>query len=318
MLRAARSGRYPTWFAYLLVGLASVFAGRIVEQITGKAQVSDLTLSWMLAAVVVAMSVMRQGEEQEPPAAGPPRRGRTSGAAQVNGLRVGAATVVALAAFVFWVPAVFAYVNSAIVAAEARSAGEAGQEERAFDLLTEARNLAPSAPINHLGLGQGLFDAGSRQEDSEQKVRLLEAAYQEVQVVLARNPLDQRAWELAGEVQREAALVRPERTDEAIHPSLVRVELLPGFWQARLALALSYVRLGLFEDGLEAVAVAKELSISGGVDSADHRLHYVEAIALQGLGRTDEAIAAAQRSIAARPNAAAQGLLQQLTGQSSS
>ena len=319
MLRAARSGRYPTWFAYVIVGLASVFAGRIVEQITGKAQVSDLTLSWMLAAVVVAMSVMRLGEEQEAPAAGPPRRRRRSAAVQVNGLRVVSATAVALAALVFWVPAVFAHVNAAIVAAEAKSAGEAGQLERAYDLLTKARDLAPSAPKSHLRLGGGLFDAASREEDPEQKVKLLEGAYQEAQAVLARNPLDHRARNLVGEVQRELAVVRPERTDEAIHDSLVRVELLPGFWQPQSALAWSYVRLGLFEDGLEAVAVAKELITSGGAGSAAaHRTHYVEAVALQGLGRRAEAITAAQRSMAAQPNALAEELLQQLTGQSSS
>ena len=318
MLRAARSGRYPTWFAYLLVGLASAFAGRIVEQITGRAQVSDLTLSWVLAAVVVAMSVMRPGTEQEAPAAGPPRRGRTSRATQVSGLRIGAATAVALAALVFWVPAVLVYVNSAIVGAEGKSAWEAGQQKRALDLFTEARDRALSAPIHHWLLGQGLFIAGRSEEDPERKVNWFEAAYQEAQAVLARDPLDLRAWHLAREVHRELAVVRPERTDEAIHDSLVLVQLLPGFWQAQSDLAWSYVRLGLFDDGLEAVAVAKEGAISGGAGPAAHRVYFVEAVALQGLGRRVEAIAAAQRSMAAQPNASAEELLQQLTGQSSS
>ena len=317
MLRAARGGRHPTWFAYVLVGLASVFFGRIVEQITGRAQVSDLTLSWMLAAVVVAMSVMRPDQEQEVPAARAPRPRRRP-RARVNGLRLGAAAAVASAVLVLWLPAVFAHANAAITAADARSAGQAGQGERAFDLLTEARDLAPSASTIHLGLGQGLLDAGSRQEDPEQKAGLLEQAYQEAQAVLERNPLNQRAWQLAGEVQRELARVRPERTDEAIHDNQVRVALLPGFWQARAGLAWAYVELELFEDGLAAVAVAKELAVSGSAGSAAHFVHYLEALALQGLGRRAEAIAAAQRSMAARPNTAAEALLQELTGQSSS
>ena len=65
MLTVARSGRHPTWFVYILVGLGSALVGRIVEQMVGKALVSDLTLSWTLAAVVVAMSVMNPGREME-------------------------------------------------------------------------------------------------------------------------------------------------------------------------------------------------------------------------------------------------------------
>ena len=96
-----------------------------------------------------------------------------------------------------------------------------------------------------------------------------------------------------------------ERTDEAIHDNPVLTDLMPGFWQAQMALAWAYVRLDVFQEGL-AAAAAKELIGARNSSPNSHIVHYVEAVALQGLGRRAEAIAAAQRSLAARPNIGAQ------------
>lgn len=244
-------------------------------------------------------------------------RRRTSAVAAVNVPRLGLATVVALAALVFWVLAVFGHVSSAIVAAEAKSAADAGQSLRAIDLYSAARDLDPSAAINHLDLGQALFTAGRRQADPQEQQRLLEAAYQEIQAVLARNPLDARAWARGGEIQTELSLVRREPMDDAVRDNLVLTALLPGMWQAQVALALSYVRLGRFQEGLEAVEVAKELSATSSNKPEIYFIHYVEAAALRGLGRREEAIAAALRSMAAQSNAASQRLIEQLTDESS-
>ena len=75
---------------------------------------------------------------------------------------------------------------------------------------------------------------------------------------------------------------------------------------------------GPLEAGLEAVGLAKELSSTNSSGQDIHLVYYVEAVALQGLGRRAEAIVAAQQSMAAQPNASARHLLQQLTGESSS
>ena len=89
----------------------------------------------------------------------------------------------------------------------------------------------------------------------------------------------------------------------------VLVTLRPGFWQDRIALAWSYIRLGEDEKGLEIVAVTKQL---GEGASQSHLVPYVEAVALRNLGRTEEAIEAAVRSMGIRPSAAAQQLLRDL------
>ena len=95
------------------------------------------------------------------------------------------------------------------------------------------------------------------------------------------------------------------------------VQLMPGFWQAHAALAWAYVRLGGYGEGLQASARAIELSAAAG-PLATHLLPYVEALALQGLGRTDEAIEAATRSLALRASTPAYELLQQLRSTSAS
>ncbi len=87
---------------------------------------------------------------------------------------------------------------------------------------------------------------------------------------------------------------------------------MPGFWQAQVALAWSYARPGRERESLEAVGLAKELSSTKSSGQDIHLVHYVEAVALQGLGRRAEAIVAAQ------PSASARQFLQQLTGESPS
>ncbi len=92
----------------------------------------------------------------------------------------------------------------------------------------------------------------------------------------------------------------------------ILVHLLPGFWQSRLELAWAYARLGKYEEGLEAVGLSKELAARAGITPDTSVLHYVRALALQGLGRIDEAIAEADQSNQIRPTTLTRELLQQL------
>ena len=147
MLRTARAGAYPEWFTLLLVGLGAALTGRVIEQIPGKAQISDLALSWMLAGVIVAMSTMRFDRGEAPVA--PPRRARRVRrlqAAPFNPLRVVAAAVGALLILAFWVQGVLVYPFSARVAAQAKDAAAAGETQRAIDLYTAAATSLPTYP----------------------------------------------------------------------------------------------------------------------------------------------------------------------------
>ena len=313
MVRAARGGAYPEWFVLLAVGLSAALVGRVIEQIPGKAQISDLTLSWLLAAVVVAMSTMRFDDEPTP--AGPqrrPRRRRDPRGARYSPLRVAGAAAATLVLIGFWVQAVVVYPVSARVGARATEAAKAGDSQGALDLYIEARNIAPDLPVNRMRLSQALFGAAGRATD-EDRSSLVEQAYEEMQAVLQRNPLDHRAWSRAGEYLRELSAdsdaVSPA---DGVRDSQILVQLMPGFWQPQMALAWSYVRLGAYEEGLRAVARAKALAATTGRDDAQ-LVHYVEAVALENLGRIDEAVVAAELATRPRSYPPADQLLARLT-----
>ena len=313
MVRAARAGAYPEWFALLAVGLSASLVGRVIEQIPGKAQISDLALSWMLAAVVIAMSTMRFGEAEAAPAR-PPRRARSRPrGSSSNPVRVAGAAAVVVAVVVVWSVSVVPSVVSARVGLLADRATGAGEVQRGLDLYERARDIAPDLAVNRLRLGQVLYAASGRVAD-EDRAEAIQKAYAEVRAVLDRNPLDHRAWSRAGEYLRELAVatggVPPA---EAVRDTEVLVQLMPGFWQAHAALAWSYVRIGEYERALQVADDAKALSLTTTVYADTHLLYYVYAVAYEGLGRTEDAIKAARTSIRRRPNTAAQQLLERLT-----
>ena len=310
MARAARAGLYPEWFALLAVGLSAALVGRAIEQIPGKAQISDLALSWMLAAVVVAMSAMRFDEAHEAPKR-PGRRTRRR-ADSSNPLRVAGAAVVVVAVIAVWSISVVPYVVSARVGVQADQAARRGEGQRSIDLYVKARDIAPDLAVHRLRLAQALFGR-SGQVAKEERAGAIEGAYQELQAVLDRNPLDHRAWGRASEFLHELAVVNADvRPEEAVRSADVLVQLMPGFWQAHTALALSYVRLGAYEEGLRVAKVARALSGNSKVPEL-HFLYYVLAVAYEGLGRTDDARTAAKNSIRRRPNTAAQQIFDRLS-----
>ena len=186
--------------------------------------------------------------------------------------------------------------------------------QRSIELYSKASDLAPAAPLPHLGLANALFDAAGREGDEQEKLRPLQDAYRELTSILDRNPLDRRARVRAAEFQRELSAIAPEERTKAIRDNQILAELSPGSWLAHAALGWSYVQLERYEQGLAAALRAKELSAEQKAGTSRHLVHFVEATALQGLGRTDEAIAAAERSLAISPHTRAQHLLRELTG----
>jgi hypothetical protein len=312
MLRMARGGAYPRWFAFALAGLASVLVGRFVEQLPGKAQVSDLVLSWIFAGVVIAVANIRfsDGSGDQLPA---PRRRRgraahAGAAAPLNLFKVTLAGVFTLGVIVFWFSTVFSIITSAVISREAETAAREGRLTEAISGYSRAIQAAES-PISRIRLAQALFDAGSSQADVGRRDQLWDLAYEETQVVLRRNPMDHRAWSRAGEFDREMGVMREVPWEEATRDSLVFSTLMPGFWQARAGLAWSYVRLGRNELALETAAYARTLGVEGG-DS--FLIPYVEAVAYRALGQRDDALAAALESMENQPTIAAQELIRQL------
>lgn len=305
MLRRAQRGEYPFWVAAVLVGLGGALAGRMLEQIPGKAQVSDLSLSWMLAATVAAMVSMRFEEAPASDEPSPDRRARqrrprrTASAARApqDPLRIAAVSVFAILALAFWVVAVVSPVRAAFIVADAAGLEGQGSVDAAVGRYIDARDVHFASAITHLRLAQALFNAAQGTGVQEDREDLLGQAQAEIDVLMERNPLDHRAWSRVAEIQRELFFIDPGGPEQGDYNSQVLTALLPGFWQSQAGLAFTYTRLGEHQLALDAVARAKDLSSTFSTVGDLNILHFIEALALKGLGLDDEAIAAATRSM---------------------
>ena len=325
LLRRARAGTYPVWFAYLILGMTGAFVARIIEQIPGKAQISDFQLMWLLIGLVVAMSVIGPILEAGPrTASGPPsaqgprrharrvrREPTRSRILDLSVPRIVVAGIVAVAIGVLWSQTVVNEVRSAFIVRDATDAVEQGEVEEAINHYRHAIEVSPTGPIGRLNLGQLYMDlALGAEQELDQRADLLQEAIAMVVPIFRRNPLEHRAWSRVGEFHRELAAMAPGQAADAIYRNQVLVNLMPGFWQARTALAWSLVQLDQFEDGLRVVQEAKDIQV---LKSAGAYLaYYIQGAALRELGQADEARAAAHCSIAYNPTNQAIDLLRML------
>lgn len=316
----ARTGAYPDWFAYVVIGLLSALFARIVEQLSGKAQVSDLQLMWVLIALVMVLLQMAPNltsDTDELVVAGANRRERRRGGRREvkantgSAFRIALAGIIAIALAMMWMQTVANVVRSSVLASDARDASIEGQSQLGIQGFRDALDLAPSSAINHLNLAQIFFNAGLQGERTiEERITLLEAADEKILAILDRNPLDHRAWTRHGEYLRELAALDPSRIEEAVLAAETLVDLMPGFWQPRTAQALSLVRIGLYEDSLDVVQEAKDIRVLE-TDGAQ-LIYFIEASAYEELDRDAEAIEAAHCSLAHKGNSSAVALLERL------
>lgn len=325
LLRKARAGEYPPWFSYFVVAMTSVLVARGVEQIPGKAQVADLHLMWLLAGFVIALVSLAPGlqrmaqhpanaAEDQAPQRNARRARREQSARSVAGVsipRVVVAGAIAILAMTLWSQAIVNQVWAAVVSADAQVAAADGLTQKSVDLSQRAIDIAPSAPIYKINLGEIYFQLGTQNGRAlEERIDLLEKAGALAGQVLQRNPLDHRAWSRSGEYQRELAALVPSNAELAVRDNTILVNLMPGFWQARTALAWAYVRVQDYESALVTVQASKDIRV---LESAGaHLAYYIQATALERLGRADEARAAARCSLSYHATNQALDLLERL------
>jgi O-antigen ligase len=306
LLRKARAGVYPPWFSYLVVAMTSVLIARGVEQIPGKAQIADLHLMWLLAGFIVALvslapeiqRVMQnpsKAAEDQPLQLKTHRVRREQPSLSLAGLsipRVVLAGVIAILAMTLWSQTIANQMRAAFVASDALRAEQEGLTQESLELGLRAIEIAPSVPIYKIQLAETYYELGTQADRAlTERVRLFRQAYELTSQALDRNPLDHRAWSRSGEYQRELAVLIPSNSQLAVRDNTILVNLMPGFWQARTALAWAYLRVQDYEGALDAVQGVKDTSMISPV--ASHMAYYIQATALEKLGRADEARAAA-------------------------
>ena len=288
ILRAARRGEAPLWVTHAALGLASVFVGRVVEQFTGKAQISDIALSWALAAVVVVLGAnlrMTQGQTASAADASPPaepsRRRRASRSRNVRGggtstdrVQWGVAIALAVASAIFWWQAIYVYVDAALLAGRAQQAGLEGRPVEAGDLLQQAVEAAPGAYPAHILLSTGWLNSARLETDSARRLRMLQTSYGLVQPVVERNPLDIRARITQGRVSSEIAMIDPAFAEQAVRDNEIVAALWPGSWRVLEELAWALIRDGDHVGSLEVVERGKALGAAG----VDHQGRPADAL----------------------------------------
>jgi hypothetical protein len=189
LVRGAR-GRSLTWRAYIAIGLLGALASRIVEQLPGKAQVSDLTLSWSLAALVVALVLIPGQTERKPPAVGDAEDKELS-----LGHMLPLVVLLVLLIVVWWqaVLAPIASLSNTANALEAQGRRDVGGTMESFN---SAIQWSPGVAVNYIGFTSFLISGVPVEDLGFTSTRnLLVTADAAIVEILERNPLDYRAWD---------------------------------------------------------------------------------------------------------------------------
>lgn len=294
LVRSARAGLMPTWAGFVVAGLLASLVGRLVEQMAGKPQVADLALTWVLIGTVAAI-VGWTAEQWEVEPALADERGR-SGKRSARGSRRGAkrapslavATVIGLVALVAWWQLVAGPLAVSSLAARAEVASASGHPTRAGELLESAVKSYPTSAIPRLLLGRGLLLGSRAASTLESRIAGLEEALGVVEGAFDRNPMDYRAWVMAGKITQELAALDPAQYGgHAIATAERTAALLPGYRDPREQLALTLLVAGEYDRAIEVAAGARGLAATTDPDGV--YLDYITAKSLVRSGRAEEA-----------------------------
>jgi hypothetical protein len=282
LTRRARRGELSPAIGMIAGGLGAALAARLVEQATGKAQISDLMLSWMLAGALVGLTVMTRSTAS----GGAP--GSTP--AWVRAARWGVAGVLVVMVAPLWWQTTAVNMSASFAAADAALTIRDGDRAQGLRDLAEASGQAsPAAPLYDVRLATPHENDALAEPDAEKRVELLLVAREDALRALRWNPLDVRAYERLTTITLDLALARPEYADEAVEAARAWASLMPGYWQPRFDLGAALVRLGMPEPAIEPLRRVIGLTASRVVHVSALRLL---ADAYEQMGLAAEAAAA--------------------------
>lgn len=264
MLLRARAEEMPLFYSYIVIGLAAVAAGRLVEQMAGKAQVADLTLSWVLAAVVVAMASMTSQSGLANISAPAPRRNsrprrrpEARGTLPLQRARLAGAGLLIMIVLVFWWQSVLLTAASSVSGASALQSGKLGLRDATIEGYERAIARAPSLALNHMALADVYRTLATVAPDDASKVSLLTEGDRLLTEVLTRNPLDHRSLEIQVDIRtRKSALLSTERP-AAYETVRTLIALQPGYWSPYAQLAELFV----LDENYEAALAARDQAV---------------------------------------------------------
>ena len=203
------------------------------------------------------------------------------------------AGLVALLALAFWTQVIWSNAISMVTVADGQQARNQGRPEEALRLFNRSVDQSPSSAVARMALANALHNGVVREPDFGRQKVLLELADDEIKSVVDRNPLEWRAWFVAGNIGVDFARLNPLRGNQAVSASRTLVEIMPSRWEARLHLAWTLMQVG---EHAQSLAVAQEArTLRAAVGNQAGLFYFVEATSLRALGRTEEALVATQR-----------------------
>lgn len=304
LIQLARIGQLSTFSMLVVSGLSAILLGRIVEQSVGKAQMSDLLQSWVLAGVIVGVLSMYHAvmqPDQAPIAHQSAPRSKLARAKAPNLPKLIVPFTTFILICVIWSITIYPNITASRMGAKAQTTMEAGRTVAAFGELERSIDLAyPTAPMMLLLLSDWAFQAAWGEINPNLKLALFQKSHNLAQDALAWNAMDPRAWTASSNAMVELAALSPQFRDRAIRENVVFANIMPGFWQARYAIGQAHLRLGEPEQALRAF----EQALGLGPSTADGVAitFYAIAVAYYELGLPDKALDAALSSWQATPS----------------
>jgi O-antigen ligase len=285
IMRTARHVATPSLVGFLAIGLSTVLAARLLEQLAGKAQISDLALSWALAGLVAALASM---QDQPTTSTLAPRHRRSTAPAvkrqsgrkptprsALNGTTILSA-LVAVAALLTWWQGPLSDSRSLVLSARATNAAVEGDSAHSGTLFNQAIDASPSGTIPRLLLVQGLFNAAELESDPPVAKAELDAAYEVNDVMRDRDPISYRAWQYASRISLAQAQLDPALWSAAVYDNQVAVHLNPGQWTPLERLSWALALAGDTQEALDAARTAKTLGAENNPQA--FLIYYIESL----------------------------------------
>ena len=278
----------------ILISLAASLMARFAEQLTGKGQISDFMLMWVLLGLLVAISRMYyHARIIQFPDAEKPRRLDEAKTLKINfnfATKIGLASLASLVLIVFWWQTTLSPVMGFHYDVKSRQAFDSGQIAEGFALSDRALAWQPEVVLIRSMKAIQLGMAAQGKANVQNRVTLLRSAENEIQVALAYNSLDRGAWSRYAEYSRE--IIRSENNLasvlKATHIANILVELLPGQWQALGSLAWTQVLANQPQLAVETLEEAEAVAYKEKHNPSS--IHFMKAIAYRDLGMMDQAI----------------------------
>ena len=306
----------------LIVGLLAALAGRFVEQMVGVAAVSDLTIFWVLLALIAAKPTaarMSQAVHPDQASLREPRTRRFNPAARMSmsGVPAVLPVVVALCLIVgvgalTWSKSIH-YLEAGFKARDGLDGILDAEFQNALVSLDRAIALAPDVSVYHT-LRAAVYSGYRRQDDgprepecgrladaTQYEVCLAQKIYLSYREAAKQRPLDWRLrLDLAGSALTLALMERdPDMANEAILLYREVSQLDPQTSWHWEWLAAAHLKVGQFEAALEPLEIALSI-LNGSPRSAYPRL--LQGMAYSELADSRMAFRSFDEAIRLNPN----------------